>query len=119
DGRVLVNEIAPRPHNTGHLTIEACHTSQFENHVRAALDLPLGDPSLRVPAACMVNVVGSREGVVSPRLGDALEVPGAAVHLYGKADSRPRRKLGHVTVTAPDVDTARKRAEAAAVALGL
>ncbi|MEL6615515.1 MAG: ATP-grasp domain-containing protein, partial [Bacteroidota bacterium] len=62
DGSVLVNEIAPRPHNTGHLTIEACHGSQFENHVRAALDLPLADPSLRVPAAFMVNVVGTREG---------------------------------------------------------
>ena len=119
DGRVLVNEIAPRPHNTGHLTIEACHTSQFENHVRAALDLPLGDPSLRVPAACMVNVVGSRDGPASPRLGDALEVPDLAVHLYGKEDSRPRRKLGHVTATADDPDSARQRAEAGVVGLGL
>ncbi|MEM1056814.1 MAG: 5-(carboxyamino)imidazole ribonucleotide synthase [Bacteroidota bacterium] len=119
DGRVLVNEIAPRPHNTGHLTIEACHTSQFDNHVRAALNLPLGDPSLQVPAACMVNVVGSREGPVSPRLGDALAVPGAAVHLYEKAESRPRRKLGHVTVTAASAEEARQSAEAGVAALEL
>lgn len=118
-GRVLVNEIAPRPHNTGHLTIEACHTSQFENHVRAALDLPLGDPAAQVPAACMVNVVGSREGTVAPDLAAALAVPGAAVHLYGKPDSRPRRKLGHVTVTADSAEAARQRGEAAVEALAL
>ena len=62
DGHVWVNEVAPRPHNTGHVTIEACHTSQFENHVRAVLGWPLGDPSLRVPAACLVNALGHTTG---------------------------------------------------------
>jgi 5-(carboxyamino)imidazole ribonucleotide synthase len=115
DGRVLVNELAPRPHNTGHYSIEACHASQFENHVRAVLGLPLGDPTLRVPAACMVNVLGHTDGpAVARGLEDALGVPGAAVHLYGKATSRPRRKMGHVTVTAADPETARTRAEHAA-----
>jgi 5-(carboxyamino)imidazole ribonucleotide synthase len=115
DGRVLVNELAPRPHNTGHYSIEACHTSQFENHVRAVLGWPLGDPGLRVPAACMVNVLGHTTGPAVVRgLEDALAVPGAAVHLYGKAASRPRRKMGHVTVTADDAETARARAEHAA-----
>ena len=120
DGRVLVNEVAPRPHNTGHVTIEACHTSQFENHVRAVLGLPLGDPSLRVPAACMVNVLGHTDGPGTPEgLEQALAVPGAAVHLYGKERSRPRRKMGHVTVTADDLATARARAEDAAALLHL
>jgi len=119
-GEVLVNEVAPRPHNTGHVTIEACHTSQFENHVRAALGLPLGDPGLRVPAACMVNVLGHTEGPGFPEgLADALCVPGAAVHLYGKTGSRPRRKMGHVTVTADSSSDARARAEEAAGLLRL
>lgn len=119
DGSVLVNEIAPRPHNTGHLTIEACHGSQFENHVRAALDLPLADPGLRVPAACMVNVVGTREGPLAPDLRAAMEVADAAIHLYGKPDSRPRRKLGHVTATADTPEAAREVAEQAVRALDL
>ncbi|PAP78721.1 hypothetical protein BSZ37_09475 [Rubrivirga marina] len=118
-GEVLINEVAPRPHNTAHLTIDAHHTSQFENHARAVLGLPLGDSGLRVPAACMVNVLGQREGAASPDLDDALRVPGASVHLYGKATVRPQRKMGHVTVTAADVDTARERAEAAAAAVRL
>jgi len=115
DGRVLVNELAPRPHNTGHYSIEACHTSQFENHVRAVLGWPLGDPGLRVPAACMVNVLGHTDGPAIVRgLEGALAVAGAAVHLYGKATVRPRRKMGHVTVTADDAEAARARAEHAA-----
>lgn len=102
---VLLNELAARPHNAGHLTIEAAATSQFENHLRAVADLPLGDTRARGPAA-MVNVVG---GAVDPleRLPAALHAePSAAVHLYGK-DYRPGRKLGHVTVTGPDLDRAR------------
>ena len=118
-GDVLVNEVAPRPHNTAHLTIDAHHTSQFENHVRAVLGLPLGDPGLRVPAACMVNVLGEREGAAAPDLAAALAVSGASVHLYGKDDVRPERKMGHVTVTADAVDLARQRAEAAAAAVRL
>lgn len=119
EGEVLINEVAPRPHNTAHLTLDASHTSQFENHVRAVLGLPLGEPGLRVPAACMVNVLGEREGTAVPVLDDALAVPGASVHLYGKADVRPARKMGHVTVTADTADDARQRAEAAAAAVRL
>ena len=118
-GDVLVNEVAPRPHNTAHLTLDAHHTSQFENHARAVLGLPLGDPGLRVPAACMVNVLGRREGETRPDLRAALAVPGASVHLYGKADVRPDRKMGHVTATAADVDEARALAERAAEAVDL
>ncbi len=116
---VLVNEVAPRPHNTAHLTTDASHTSQFENHVRAVLGWPLGDPGLRVPAACMVNVLGHREGPATPDLADALAVPGASVHLYGKDHVRPQRKMGHVTVTAGSVADARRRAEVAATAVRL
>ncbi|MBS3942547.1 MAG: 5-(carboxyamino)imidazole ribonucleotide synthase [Actinobacteria bacterium] len=105
---VLLNELAARPHNAGHLTIEAAATSQFENHLRAVADLPLGAPTARGPAA-MVNVVG---GDVDPyeRLADALAAePDVAVHLYGK-DYRRGRKLGHVTATGPDLDRARHAA---------
>jgi 5-(carboxyamino)imidazole ribonucleotide synthase len=115
DGELLVNELAPRPHNTGHYTIEACHTSQFENHVRAVLDLPIGDPSMQVPCAVMINVLGKRAGSIRPDgFSDALNVPGAAVHLYGKREARPKRKMGHVTVTGQNPDEVRSRAEQAA-----
>lgn len=115
DGTVLVNELAPRPHNTGHYTIEACHTSQFENHVRAVLGLPLGDCSMRSPAASMVNILGRREGETSfETVPAALEMPDVAVHIYGKKDVRPNRKMGHVTVTGDEADQVRKRAEEAA-----
>lgn len=100
-GSLLLNEIAPRPHNSGHHTIEACNTSQFENHLRAILSLPLGDTSLRVPSAAMVNVLGVDDSMASvDSIADAaLAVPGATVHLYGKAESRRARKMGHITVT--------------------
>ena len=111
---VLVNEVAPRPHNTAHGTIEASHTSQFENHVRAVLGLPLGSPALRVPAACTVNVLGTAAGTTAPDLHAALAVPGVSVHLYGKSESRPARKMGHVTATAATPEEARRAAEAAA-----
>ena len=115
DGRILVNELAPRPHNTGHYSIEGSHTSQFENHVRGVLGWPLGDPGLRAPVAVMVNVLGHREGTPSmDGYLDALRIPGAGIHLYGKADVRPKRKMGHVTVTGDDPDDTRARAELAA-----
>ena len=115
DKKILVNELAPRPHNTGHYTIEGCYASQFENHVRAVLGWPLGRPDLREDVAAMVNVLGHREGATSPKgLADALAVPGAAVHLYGKPDVRPNRKMGHVTVTGTDRADVRRRAEEAA-----
>ena len=113
DGRLLVNEIAARPHNTGHHTIDSCVTSQFENHVRGVLDLPLGDPSLRVPAAAMANVIGRSRDPLHPGVDPGL---GATVHLYGKP-SRPGRKLGHVTAVADDAGTAEARAHLVADAL--
>jgi 5-(carboxyamino)imidazole ribonucleotide synthase len=97
---ILVNEIAPRTHNSGHYTIEACVTCQFEQHIRAISGLPLGDTSLVRPAA-MINLLGasgSSGRVVIEGLSDALAVEGAAVHIYGKRESRPYRKMGHVTV---------------------
>jgi 5-(carboxyamino)imidazole ribonucleotide synthase len=114
DGTVLVNEIAPRPHNTGHLTIEACRTSQFENHLRAVLDWPLGATDLVSGGAAMVNIVGGDPPVDTQiaRLG-VLEDAVARLHLYGKT-ARPGRKLGHVTVLSDNADDALARAERAA-----
>ena len=118
DGLVLINEIAPRPHNSGHFSIEACQTSQFENHVRAITDLPLGSAAMQSPAAVMVNILGRLEGPITPTdLAPALAVEGAHVHLYGKSVSRPMRKLGHITVMAPTLEQARERALAARDAL--
>ncbi|MBW3658652.1 MAG: 5-(carboxyamino)imidazole ribonucleotide synthase [Actinobacteria bacterium] len=112
DGEVLLNELAARPHNAGHVTIEGSVTSQFENHLRAVADLPLGATRRRVAAAVMVNVVGEED---DPRdhLAAGLDVDDVSVHLYGKA-ARPGRKLGHVTATGPDVAGARQRATLAA-----
>lgn len=120
DDAVLINELAPRPHNTGHYSIEACATSQFENHVRAVLGWPLGDPALIVPAAAMVNLLGRRDGPA--RLDDlpaALRHERAKVHLYGKAESRIGRKLGHVTVVGPDGDACLREGLAVDAALTL
>ena len=118
NGEVLVNEIAPRPHNSGHFTIEACETSQFENHLRGVLDLPLGPVHLRAPAAVMVNILGSRNGPAEPNR-EALAVPGAHLHLYDKQEVRVRRKMGHVTALGATVEEARERAERAATAVDL
>lgn len=113
-GEVLINELALRAHNTGHLFTEAAVTSQFEQHLRAVLDLPLGDTSPVAPAAAMVNIVGPADGSEpAERLAEALAVPGAHVHLYGKS-ARPGRKLGHVTVTADTAERALELARAAA-----
>jgi 5-(carboxyamino)imidazole ribonucleotide synthase len=116
DGEVLLNELAARPHNAGHVTIEASTTSQFENHLRAVLDLPLGDSAPRVDAAAMVNVLGVDEVDPRTRLADALRHPGASVHLYDKGP-RHGRKLGHVTATGPVLVDALDRARRAAAAL--
>ncbi|MEM7288515.1 MAG: 5-(carboxyamino)imidazole ribonucleotide synthase [Actinomycetota bacterium] len=110
DGEVSINELAVRPHNTGHHTIDAAVTSQFENHVRAVADMPLGDPSLHTPAV-MVNVIGNEAGddpqahLAAGLAADA----GAHIHLYGK-EARPNRKVGHVTVCDDDVDRGAARA---------
>ncbi len=115
DGSVLINEMAPRPHNTGHYSIEGSYTSQFENHLRAILDWPLGSPELRAPVAVMVNVLGHRSGATgTDGLTEALTIPGASIHIYGKEEVRPRRKMGHVTVTGSDAAETRRLAERAA-----
>jgi 5-(carboxyamino)imidazole ribonucleotide synthase len=117
-GRLLVNEVATRPHNSGHWTIEGAVTSQFENHVRAVLDLPLGATSPQHPQVASVNVFGGPAGEDPARLRRrGLAVDGAHVHLYGKAP-RPGRKLGHVTVCGDEADLVRARAWTAALALG-
>ena len=119
-GEILYNEIAPRPHNSGHYTIEGCVTSQFENHLRAVLRLPLGSVAMAAPAAVMVNVLGSGNGPARAEgLADALRVPGAHIHIYGKLASRPGRKMGHVTVLGDTLAEAEARALAAANALRL
>lgn len=115
DGRVLVNELAMRPHNSGHFSIEGSVTSQFEQHLRAVADLPLGDTAMTAPAAVMVNVLGGpAEGPMPVRYAEALAAhPRAKFHSYDKLP-RPGRKVGHVTVTGQDLDTVRDEALAAA-----
>jgi len=116
DGRILVNEVARRPHNSGHYTIEGCHTSQFEQHVRAVCGLPLGETTLREPAA-MANVLGDPAGESRPATLDgvpsALRDGRASLHWYGKREVRPLRKMGHVTVTGDDRGEILTRARAA------
>ncbi|MCB9919115.1 MAG: 5-(carboxyamino)imidazole ribonucleotide synthase [Planctomycetes bacterium] len=115
DGNILINELAPRVHNTGHYSIEACDCSQFENHVRAVLGLPLGSTALRRPAAAMVNVLASVDGSGRAEgFAEALAVSGAHVHLYGKHEARVGRKMGHVTALGEDIDTALRSARTAA-----
>jgi 5-(carboxyamino)imidazole ribonucleotide synthase len=114
DGRVLVNELAMRPHNSGHWTIDGAVTSQFEQHLRAVLDLPLGDPRARAPWSVMVNVLGGEYAdLYRPYLHVLARDPGVKVHLYGKT-VRPGRKVGHVTVTGRDLEECRARARHAA-----
>jgi 5-(carboxyamino)imidazole ribonucleotide synthase len=117
-GRLLVNEVATRPHNSGHWTMEGAVTSQFENHVRAVLDLPLGSTAPQHPQVASVNVFGGPDGADPARLlGRGLAVEGAHVHLYGKS-ARPGRKLGHVTVCGDEAEVVRSRAWSAALAIG-
>jgi len=117
DGWLLVNEIAPRPHNSGHMTIEAAITSQFEQQVRALCGLPLGPSDLIMPAA-MVNLLGEVWAGGEPRWEDALRIdPGIKIHLYGKRTPAAGRKMGHLTVLDPDPETALARACAARRAL--
>ena len=110
---ILVNEVAPRPHNSGHHTIESSYTSQFEQHLRAILNLPLGKTSNKV-AGVMVNLVGA-EGysgdVIYENIEDILAMDGVTPHIYGKKQTRPFRKMGHVTIVNEDLNEARKIAE--------
>jgi len=117
-GRLLVNEVATRPHNSGHWTMEGAVTSQFENHVRAVLDLPLGSTAPQHPQVASVNIFGGADGADPARLlARGLAVEGAHVHLYGKS-ARPGRKLGHVTVCGNEAEVVRSLAWSAALALG-
>lgn len=110
---ILVNEVAPRPHNSGHHTIEASYTSQFENHLRAILNLPLGNTASKV-AGIMVNLVGE-EGFSGPvtyqNIEKIMAIDGVTPHIYGKRETRPFRKMGHVTIVNEDMAEARKIAE--------
>ena len=110
---ILINEVAPRPHNSGHYSIEASYTSQFENHIRAILDLPLGNTDSKV-AGIMVNLVGA-EGfsgnVVYENIEEILKIDGVTPHIYGKKHTRPFRKMGHVTIVNENMNEARKIAE--------
>ena len=114
-GKVLLNEVAPRPRNSGHYTMEACVTCQYEQHIRAITGLPLGDTTLLRPAV-MLNLLGQPGSAGSPVIhgyGEALKIDGLSPHLYGKAECRPFRKMGHFTVTAPSVQEAIEKAERA------
>lgn len=105
DGDLLVNELAPRPHNSGHWSIEGCTTSQFEQHVRAVCGLPLGSTQLLRPTA-MANLLGDLWDRGEPDWAAALQTPNVHLHLYGKREPRPRRKMGHLTATADSADVA-------------
>lgn len=113
DDKILVNEVAPRPHNSGHYSIEASYTNQFEQHLRAILDLPLGNTDSKV-AGIMVNLVGA-EGhtgdVVYEKINEILQLEGVTPHIYGKKQTRPFRKMGHVTIVNEDIDKARRVAQ--------
>jgi 5-(carboxyamino)imidazole ribonucleotide synthase len=112
DGHVLVNEVAPRPHNSGHQTIEANVTSQYEQHLRAILGLPQGDTSCTAPSA-MVNLLGEEGFTGLARyegLNEVLSLSGVHVHLYGKKQTKPFRKMGHVTLVDPDLESLKKKA---------
>jgi len=112
-GEILVNEVAPRPHNSGHLTLETAYTDQFEQHLRAVLELPLGKTDNKV-SGVMVNLVGA-EGYDGPvyyeNINEVLSFEGVTPHIYGKKETRPFRKMGHVTIVDPALDKARERAE--------
>ena len=130
DGSLVVNEIAPRPHNSGHWTIDACDVSQFELQVRTLAGLPLNAPRQH-SAAIMLNLLGDLwfldtandvlrpAGAVEPRWADVLALPGAHLHLYGKTDARPGRKMGHLTIAGDDIEAIRSTADFAAALLGL
>jgi 5-(carboxyamino)imidazole ribonucleotide synthase len=112
-GKIIVNEVAPRPHNSGHYSIEASYTNQFEQHLRAILDLPLGDTA-SILSAIMVNLVGEENyigEVIYHGFDNILHICGVTPHLYGKKLTRPFRKMGHITVVDKDVKKAREKAE--------
>ena len=118
NNEIIVNEMAPRVHNSGHYTIEGCETSQFENHVRAILGLPLGSTRMIAPAAVMINILGDKEGNGSPTgIEKALAVNGAHVHIYGKTTTNVGRKMGHVTAIGSSITEAENVAIKAAASI--
>ena len=120
EGEVLINEIAPRVHNSGHLTIEANTTSQFEQHIRAITGMPLGKTDLKVPAAVMINILGERDGdTVVTGLEAAEAIPDTHVHLYGKSPTKVDRKMGHITSTGKTIKEAQTRAQKARKAISI
>ena len=113
DDEILINEVAPRPHNSGHQTIEASYTSQFEQHIRAILGLPMGSTENKL-SGVMVNLVGSEDytgEVVYQNIEKLMEMDGVTPHIYGKKETRPFRKMGHVTIVHSNIDTARTIAQ--------
>jgi 5-(carboxyamino)imidazole ribonucleotide synthase len=113
NGQILINEVAPRPHNSGHHTIDACYTSQFEQHLRGILDLPLGSTRNKVPVAIMVNLLGApgHTGMaVYQGWNELLAMEGVYPHLYGKTITKPFRKMGHATIIGEDFAETRERA---------
>jgi 5-(carboxyamino)imidazole ribonucleotide synthase len=108
--KLFVNELAPRPHNSGHWTLDAARTSQFEQQVRALVGKPLGDTSMTCSAVAMVNLLGDRWTHGEPRYELAVSQTSAHVHLYGKKTARPGRKMGHLTFTGDTVDAAANNA---------
>jgi 5-(carboxyamino)imidazole ribonucleotide synthase len=124
DGSLVVNEMAPRPHNSGHYTIDACATSQFAQQVRAMARLPLGDCRQHSPAV-MLNILGDAwfgagsDTPCEPAWDKVLALPGACLHLYGKDDPRRGRKMGHLTFIAPTLSAAQDQLRAACAILGI
>ena len=110
---ILINEVAPRPHNSGHHTIECCLTSQFEQHLRAVLNLNLGSTSMKIPGI-MLNLVGEEKHfgeAIYNNIEEALKIAGASIHIYGKKDTKPNRKMGHITVVNRDLNKAKEFAD--------
>ena len=108
EDEILINEVAPRPHNSGHHTIECCVTSQFDQHIRCVLDLPLGETKILVPGI-MVNLVGQNKvegNVIYKNINDIFDIPGVFIHIYGKKKSRLNRKMGHITIVNRDIEKA-------------
>ncbi len=115
ENKIILNEMAPRVHNSGHYTIEACECSQFENHVRAILGLPLGSTDMIAPAAVMINMLGEEQGTGYPvGIEQALAVKGAHIHVYGKTTTNIGRKMGHITALGSDINEAEQIASKAA-----
>lgn len=115
ENQIILNEMAPRVHNSGHYTIEACECSQFENHVRAILGLPLGSTEMIAPAAVMINMLGEEQGTGYPvGIEQALAVKGAHIHVYGKTTTNIGRKMGHITALGSDINEAEQIASKAA-----